>query len=397
MVSHTKQRLISVLIPDGEMYFAVKVMRCLSRMPAVKIHILSKTKKTVARLSRYCSSCHYHASGNDDDWINVIRSLVEKLQIDVVLPATDTGFEFMVRNHEAISEFAGVPCLPDEELFNMVSDKWSFYCFAKKNGLPIPSSLFIGNAGQPLPDSLDLDSIEFPALLKPTRLSGGFGIVEVMESSDLVYAWEDKNIIKGCQYFLQSYVPGDFLCLCQYCKEGKVLDYTLQKSLFIPEHYFGPMKAMDFLENVETVELGARLVSIMGWNGATNIDFILDDRNMNVVILDFNPRFGQSVLGSLTAGVNFPVRACLDAVGVDCPEMQQNYVRYAHPVSHAKMLAYRFLGRKTPVKIHWRDGGLSFVVRDPFPELFGFVQKIVGRLRKTRFNLHRKSSKAQVN
>jgi len=147
------------------------------------------------------------------------------------------------------------------------------------------------------------------------------------------------------------------------------------------------MKAMQFLKDVGTIELGARLASIMGWNGVANIDFILDDRNANAVVIDFNPRFSQSILGSLTAGVNFPILACLDAVGIERPNMQQSNVKYAHPASHARMIAYQLFGYKTPVEINWREGGLSFVARDPLPEFFEFVRKLSRRLRMC-FNLH---------
>ena len=376
-MTYTKPGLISVLIPDGDTYFSVKVLRCLSQVPEITAHILSRSKKTAAGFSRYCSSCRCHASANDDDWIGVIRNLVKELRLDVVLPATDEGFEFVVRNQKAISEFAAVPPLPNYDMFNMVGDKWSFYCFAKENGLPMPASVFIGKGGEPLHENKDIESIGYPAILKPTQLTGGFGFAEVSGPSDLARAWEDKKIIKGREYLLQSYVPGVEFSMNIYCKDGEVLTYTLQKSLLDPDHSFGPMKIMEFSDNQAVVELCSRVVSLTGWDGVGNVDFIIDDRNGGIVIHDFNPRFSQALLGSLSSGVNFPVLTCLDAVGMDLPDMRQTNVIYAHPVTHARMLAYRFMGRKTPTKIRFKDGGLKFVARDPLPELYDFYLRTV--------------------
>jgi len=92
------------------------VLRCLSHVSGITAHVLAKARLPLARLSRYCSSYHCHTSENDDDWIRVIRSIVRSLRIDVVLPVTMKGFEFIVRNQTAISEFDAVPPLSNYEL-----------------------------------------------------------------------------------------------------------------------------------------------------------------------------------------------------------------------------------------------------------------------------------------
>ena len=42
------------------------------------------------------------------------------------------------------------------------------------------------------------------------------------------------------------------------------------------------------------------------WSGIVNIDFIYDENDKQAKILEVNPRYWQSLLGSLFAGVNFP-------------------------------------------------------------------------------------------
>ncbi len=222
MVSHTKQRLISVLIPDGETWDTVKVLRCLSHVSGITAHVLAKTRLSLARLSRYCSSYHCHTSEDDDDWIRVIRSIVRSLRIDVLLPVTEKGVEFVARNRKAVSEFVAIPPLADFELIMMAQDKWLFNCFAIQNGFPVPESVLIGTAGEASVASLDIDSIEYPALLKPTLIDGGFGIVKVEKPSDLGYRWNNGHIIKGYQYILQSYLPGAVYCLALYSQGGQV-------------------------------------------------------------------------------------------------------------------------------------------------------------------------------
>jgi predicted ATP-grasp superfamily ATP-dependent carboligase len=377
-----KIRSISVLIPDGETWDAVKVLRCLNRVSGITTHVLANMRLPLARFSRYGSSCHCHTSESDEDWIRAIRNIVRSLGIDVILPVTQKGVEFVARNRTVISEFVAIPPLADFELIMMAQDKWAFNCFAVQNGFPVPASVLIGRAGEASVASLDLDSVEYPALLKPTLLDGGFGIVKVKEPSDLARAWNDEHIIKGCQYMLQSYVPGVDLCLQVFCKGGEILVYTVQKSLLLSENYFGPQRIMEFTEDNGIVELASRLVSAMGFEGIACIDFRIDAPGQTVKILEINPRFGQAILGSLVAGINFPLLACVDALGLEYPHMQYKTVKYAHPVPSLKMILSRFIGRSACRTIPWQECGLQFTCNDPMPELVDAVRKITRPLKR---------------
>ena len=379
MYTSAKISSISVLIPDGETWETVKVLRCLSHVPGITVHVLAKAGFPLTRFSRYCSSYHCHKSVNDDDWIRVIRSIVRSLRIDVVLPVTEKGVELVARNRKAISEFVAIPPIADSDLISMAQDKWSFQCFAIENGFPVPASVLIGKAGETSVASLDIDSVEYPALLKPTLLDGGSGIVKVKEPSDLAYAWNNGHIIKGCQYMLQSYLPGVVFCLGLYSQGGQIISYTLWKTLLTSSKrlYFSA-RAMEYVNNEEVIELTIRLISAMKWDGIANIDFLVDSNNGSVKILDFNPRFGQSLLGSLVAGVNFPLLACLGAMGREYPNMQQQEtIRYAHPATQSKVMISRFMGRRPPVNVCWKNGSLQFAVRDPLPELVDTFHKIL--------------------
>lgn len=387
MDTSAKISFISVLIPDGETWEAVKVLRCLSHVSGITTHVLAKVRFPLARFSRYCSSYHCHKSENDDDWIRVIRSIVRSLRIDVVLPVTEKGVEFVARNRKAVSEFVAIPPIADSDLITISKDKWSFHCFAKENGFPVPASVLIGKAGETSIALLDPDSVEYPALLKPTLLDGGFGIVKVKEPSDLADMWNNERIIKGFQYMLQSYIPGVVFCLGLYSQGGQIISYTLWKTLLTStKRLYFSARAMEYVNNEEVIELTKRLISAMKWDGIANIDFLVGSNDGSVKILDFNPRFGQSLLGSLVAGVNFPLLCCLGAMGMEYPSMQQqDAIRYVHPATQCKLIMSRFMGRRSPMKVRWKHGSLQFAVRDPLPELVDTFRRIVKRFQSRNY------------
>jgi predicted ATP-grasp superfamily ATP-dependent carboligase len=373
---------ISVLIPDGETWDTVKVLRCLNHASRIKVYVLANNRLPLARFSRYCSSFRYIKSNNDEDRIHAIRSIVQNLKIDVLLPITQEGVEFVSRNRTAISEFVAVPSLADFELIKMAQDKWSFHCFATQNRFPVPASVLIGKAGETSVASLDPDPIEYPALLKPTLLDGGYGIVKVEDASELVYAWNNEHIKRGYRYMLQNYVTGVDLCLQVFCKGGEILKYTVQKSLLLSENRFGPQRIMEFAEDNIVVELGRRLVSAMGFEGIACIDFRIDANDQTRKILEINPRYGQAILGSLVAGVNFPLLACADALGLEYPYMRYKTTKYAHPTPSLKIILSRLIGRSVSIAILWRESGLQFICRDPLPALVDAICKMTRRLKK---------------
>ncbi|MDD5327566.1 MAG: ATP-grasp domain-containing protein [Phycisphaerae bacterium] len=361
---------MSVLVPDGEGYDTLKVLRCLGQAPEVKTHILSQVRWPITRFSRYSAKSHYHTSQNDADWIVAIRRVVQQCKIDVVLPATMKGLELISQNREVFLEASAIPPIPELDMLKTAQDKWSFQRFAEGQGLPVVPTLFVAHGKRIVANSSELDSIEYPVLLKPTNEMGGRGIVKIYSPSDFYYSVEHKKILnEGHEYILQSYIPGVDFCLGVFCEEGRILAYTLQRNLISSENYFGYQKVMEFVKDDRIIELGTQIVSAMAWNGIAFIDFRVDERDGTVKLIEVNPRQGRALLGSLAAGVNFPLISCLSAMGITCSNSQRENTRYAHPSAFLHMLTSRVLARPTPVRLKWSESGWRFSISDPLPDI----------------------------
>ncbi|MFH1718067.1 MAG: ATP-grasp domain-containing protein [Planctomycetota bacterium] len=361
----------------------VKVLRCLRQAPGTTVHVLSTDRRSCVRFSRHCARFHYHSSQNDDDWIGTIEKIVRPWKIDVVLPATLRGIRLISQRSEAISRICAIPPVPKSDLLELANNKWSLYQLAKQHALPVVPSVLIRKTGGPITDSQDLNSIEYPALLKPTSMRGGFGIVKVDRPSDLHGAWSDKRIMKDSEYILQSLVPAVDLSLAVFCKSGEVLAYTLWRELVPSKKPFRMPQLVEYTDDEQALDVGKRLLSEIGWDGVANIDLVFDKRDKTVKILEVNPRFWQSLLGSLTAGVNFPLMACLSALGAECPDMRQTpRLRYARPAASFQMLLSRLVGKGPAADFRWRDSGFRFIYTDPLPELAHVLRATVSRIRR---------------
>jgi predicted ATP-grasp superfamily ATP-dependent carboligase len=119
----------------------------------------------------------------------------------------------------------------------------------------------------------------------------------------------------------------------------------------------------------------------MGWSSRYRPHF--DKRDQTVKILEINPRFWQSLLGSLTAGVNFPLVVCLTAMGAECPEMKQTRpIKYARPSASIHMLLSRLVGKKLAEGYRLRDSTIRFTLIDPLPELVCALRRLTRRSRR---------------
>jgi predicted ATP-grasp superfamily ATP-dependent carboligase len=380
-------RPMKVLILDGETWDAVKALRCLGQISMITTYVLSKNRSSLARFSRYCAGFYHHESQTNEDWISEIKKIVLKMKIDIILPVDLTGFEFVSKNNKTISEFVVVPLLADPELIFLTHNKWDFYRLATKLNLPVPPSVFIGKTEEQIPDSFDIESLEYPVLLKPTTLAGGFGIVKVDNTSELHQAWKDTRIRKDCQYMLQSFIPGIVYCLGMYSRGGQIIAYTVSKTLMTSsKRPYYSARILEYVHDDSIIETGRQLASSIKWDGIVNIDLIVDSRDGSVKILDFNPRFWQSLLGSLIAGVNFPLLVCLDAMSAQYPDMRQNVTKYIHPATHCKLILSHLIGRQRDISVRWRESGLKFTRSDPFPEIFEAICSVRKKIRLNSFS-----------
>jgi hypothetical protein len=92
-----------------------------------------------------------------------------------------------------------------------------------------------------------------------------------------------------------------------------------------------------------------------------------DVESRDYKVLEINPRFWRSLLGSVHAGVNFPYLTCLTALGVPFSPPEPRPGRFIHENRIAlRSLSGHLSGSGS---ISWRDTSLAYAWKDPLPEL----------------------------
>ena len=366
---------LSVLIPDGESDLALFVARCLAQVPNLQTYVLSSEPWAPVRFSRHHRLYKFKSIGTDyEERLKSAVEIIKRFNIDVILPVSEEGAEFVAAKHQALSEMVAISPIPDLQSLKIARNKWLLNQFASEQRLPTPSSILVT-----LGSAFDqrISALEYPVLLKPTSLTDGPGIRRFDTLSDLrrFLKGQDGTLFKD-KYLVQTYVPGSDLGLSVLCQDGEILAFTVQHNIISGPHRFGPPMAMELIRQDDVLDIGRKLLSALRWSGVAHIDFRRDSRDGQAKIIEVNARYWRSLLGSLVAGVNFPYLACLTARGVSFPMPKYQLSKYAHTTTAIKEGLLWFLGKSSLKGFTFRKTGLRFFLTDPLPEVVKRFQEL---------------------
>ncbi len=359
---------LSILIPDGESRFALLVVRCLSQVSGAKFHILSTDPWARVRFSRYCSSfTSYDDAHDDESMLSAIIHAAQKEKANILLPVSEFGIRFASTWLGKLDEIVVAP-LPKLEIFNIAVNKWKFADFMQSNDIPTPRTILFRHDKEL---NKQIEGFKFPVLLKPTRGMYGSGIIQFDDSASLENILEARGHDAG-EYIIQEFVRGYDIDCSVLCKNGEILAYTIQKGIIPSLQRFGPPSAIEFLEHEELLKVASKLVSKLNWSGVAHIDMMVDVSNESVKVIELNPRYWGSLMGSLKAGVNFPFLAVTAGLGKELPQVSYRKIRYTEPYAAMKLLMRKpfLLGAGGSAL---SESGWSYLLSDPLPTLAGKI------------------------
>ncbi|MCB9249810.1 MAG: ATP-grasp domain-containing protein [Ignavibacteriales bacterium] len=275
----------SILIPDGESKLVRSVVHCLSVVPGLRINILSKNRFSPIRFSRFINSYYYANDSIDELKISKIKSIALKTNSDIILPIDEEAIALLSQHKNELTEKVFLSPLPDLDAFKICSNKWLLSKFLKENKLPHPITINYKNVDLKK-DTLDL---QFPVLVKPIKGLFGKGIKLFDNYIELKsYLNNCKNLEK---YILQSFINGFDIDCSVLCKEGEILQYTIQKEISTSNRRFGPPAAVEFLHDENVYKVVKELIKKLNWSGVAHIDLRYDTIDNEVKIIEVNPRF----------------------------------------------------------------------------------------------------------
>jgi predicted ATP-grasp superfamily ATP-dependent carboligase len=355
---------INILIPDGDSTWALSVLQCLSHVDGYSIFVISNTKRTATKYSKYTTHYSYYERSDDSNWVAIINSEIEKHDISIVLPIAEQEILFFIRNKQQISSASKIIPLPSLKDFEIAIDKRQLGDFAKTHNIPHPNSFYI----TPETDKRQvLSQMHFPVLIKPLSAKGGEGINKI-NSRD-----EFQNYLEMASdaLYVQEYIEGYDIDCSVLCLEGEILSYTIQKGNLKGKHDFAPQLAFDFLNNEAVYDVAKLTMSKLNWSGVAHLDMRYDTNTSDYKLLEINARFWGSIEGSLFAGINFPNKVVRLALNQDVINKEFEDFHYMRLKGVLKSII------KNPLFIFKKDYLMNNTeaktfLKDPLPTLYKF-------------------------
>lgn len=287
-----------VLLLDIDAPQSFLVARCLKAGGAT----LFGVGRAVSLVLRHGSSFRAVAEADWSDEAQAFRdvgALCRRWSIDVALPVGVGGWRLLARRHDGLPAEVATPPAPSSRSIDIADDKRRFALFLREHRLPHPPTFVPG-----VDDPRKLRELPARVLLKPARSAGGVGIRRVADADALSPDSLAQAEVEGVDYGVNL-----------LCEGGRVLAATVQRAIEPSSRPFEYASGVEFVDEPELLDLARTLVRALDWSGVANIDFRRETATGRFLILEFNGRFWGSLLGSLSAGVNFPLLACRLALG----------------------------------------------------------------------------------
>ncbi|MEP5341507.1 MAG: ATP-grasp domain-containing protein [Algibacter sp.] len=357
---------MSILIPDGESPVLMIVLNCFSEKKDVHIHVMSNIKDIPMKHSRNVHKfSFYPKSDSDIDFIKNINDEVEKNKIDLIMPIFEDSTKIILKHKSLISSLEKLVLLPSFENFKTANNKGALNKHLEKNNFPFPKSQIIKKG-----IDFDINTIEYPILVKPTEgIGGGVGIYVFKNKNELLEFLNSDKF--DCIYLLQDYVEGYDIDCSVLCNNGEVLTYTIQKPYLLSSSKFAPQLAVEFIEEDLLLNGVKKIMKTLNWSGVAHLDMRYDENNKEFKVIEINPRYWGSLEASLFAGINFPYLHCVASLNRDFDKPKYRLIKFmllkglVKTIKNDKsyLLKLSFMLKNTPLK---------YMLKDPKPTLYRF-------------------------
>ncbi|MCD2259754.1 ATP-grasp domain-containing protein [Psychroserpens luteolus] len=357
---------LNVLIPDGNSTWALSVIQCLSHIDNYKLFVLSNEKRTATKFSKYTVYYTFFKRPNDESWLRIINSEIEKNAIDVILPVAEVETLFFINYKDRISQQAKVIPLPNLKDFEIATNKHKLSDFSNSHTIAHPKSFFVSSEKE---KQELLADIRFPILIKPLSQKGGDGILKVSSKSNFPMHLDVKN----SPLFIQEFIEGYDIDCSVLCLNGKVLAYTIQKGNLKGHNDFAPQLGFDFLKNEAVLTVAKNTMALLNWSGVAHLDLRFDNATHTFKLIEINARFWGSVDASRVAGINFPhlsIQLALNKAISTNTFDEINYMRLKGVLKSIKRRPWFIFKRKFILN----NTEVKMFLKDPLPTAYKFKE-----------------------
>ena len=351
--------------------------------------------------SRYISKIHrlpeYH--GNDNRWLDGLIELMRDTGFDLVLPTHDTAI-VLFQSARAQVESAGRVYLLGEKAFEICFSKEKTYELALELGISVPAQRVVRSVAE-----LDALASEwgFPLVVKPQRSVSVWNpwlrhnVQKLWKSDDFLSALSPVDLAAGV--LVQKNFIGKGAGVEVLCRNGEILTAFQHERVHEPPMGGGSSYRKSVPLHPELLEATTRLMHAVRYTGVAMVEFKVNGRTGEWILVEINGRFWGSLPLAMAAGMDFPrflyEMLCLGRIEFpqsfpynvycrnwlnDCFWLKGN-LRADHTNPALTTVPARDLAAELWNLLRLRERSDEFVTDDPMPAVHEIAQLFAEKLR----------------
>jgi len=232
--------------------------------------------------------------------INEILTVIEKENINVVIPCTDIHTLILSKHKEKIEELGARSLLPDLKTVEITAFKTLTYKFMGRINIPQP--IYFVPVSRDDVDAI-VDILGKNGILVVKEEKSKHRIVPNAKAAKEFFDWM-RNMFHS-KILIQEYIPGKEVCTISMVDESHevVSMVTIWK---IETDMNGETQIGVTIDREDVQELSYKIISKLKWCGPIEVEWRIDDRDGLPKLQEVNGRFTAWQYLATSAGINQP-------------------------------------------------------------------------------------------
>ena len=243
-----------------------------------------------------CNSARQVPGVFEPNYLDILKQIIRDERINMLFSLNDLEVGLLAENRDQLEQETGATVyVPSIETLEVCADKWRTYQFAREVGIHAPATFLTVDAAT---SALSNGELAFPLIVKPRWGSASLGLFMVDSVPELEKSFDAcvKSVSKSAlsalgaesAVIIQEVIEGpEYGVDVLYGKNESFLGFTAKKKL-----------AMRAGETDKAVTVNAepfraiidKIAAVLPHRGNLDCDFL--ERDGELYLLEFNPRFG---------------------------------------------------------------------------------------------------------
>ena len=260
--------------------------------------------------------------------------------IDLILPTLDSELENYLAIQASLDLLGIKTFLPKLEQLRMRDKTFLQESFAETDILHPKTFLLQDVAGF----QQVLEHLQFPVFVK-----GIFYEAYLAHNQEEAIGYFHYLASRwGVPVIVQQVIYGEECNVVALAKDSELFSMVAMKKMFLTDK--GKAGAGVTIRNPQILALSEKIIRHIAWNGACELEFVIEEKSQTIYLLEINPRFPAWVYLATAAGQNMPEKLLQLAMQLGVSQKQEYevgkvFVRHSWdeiiPMSHIEALSVR--------------------------------------------------------